>query len=113
MCWVQAISRELAEGKHTGLPEFLGGLPWLLVRFRAALKRPQPAEPAKASHRGPNQDSGGPSAEFAFFALLLQLLMDPVLAAFQVLCPSLCALIYVLTDLANCKPACACHMPSG
>ena len=81
---MQTISSELEEGDQGSLPDFLGGLPWLLLRFRAALKRMQSLEPAKASQKGALQNRGAAMAEFAFFALLLQLLMEPIEAASQV-----------------------------
>ena len=106
---MQTISSAIAEGKHTGLPAFLGGLPWLLVRFKAALKRSQSAEPAKASQRGANPDSGAVLAEFGFFALLLQLLMNPILAASQVWCIP-CATKYLWLQLWK---ALSLYMPSA
>ena len=86
---MQAISSELEAGDHGSLPDFLGGLPWLLLRFKAAMKRVQPLEPAKAGHKGAIESKGAARAEFAFFALLLQLLIKPIEAASQVFSPTL------------------------
>lgn len=84
-CCVQTISSRLGEGRHSGLPDFLGGLPWLLVRFKAALKRIRSAEPTKPGQRGEKKPAA--LAEFAFFALLLQPITDPLVMASQVLPP--------------------------
>ena len=84
MCAVQTISAELEEGDPRSLRDLLAGLPWLLVRYKAALKRLQPAEAAKASKQGAENTNEAALAEFAMFALLLQLLMDPAVATSRV-----------------------------
>ena len=82
---MQTISTELQSGDPGGLPSFVAGLPWLLVRFKAALKRILAADSADGNQRGQDQKRSAVPVEFAFFMLLLQPLLGPIEAASQVL----------------------------
>ncbi|EIE27622.1 hypothetical protein COCSUDRAFT_39238 [Coccomyxa subellipsoidea C-169] len=74
----KVLSREVRSADAEKLTVLLAGLPWLLVRFKAALKRY--ARAAAADVRDGAQKGGiAASADFDFFVLLL----EPVLAGLE------------------------------
>ncbi|CAL8463562.1 g3096 [Coccomyxa elongata] len=85
----QELSREVGQAGSVKLQLILAGLPWLLVRFKAALKRNTKAlansgrdavDQGKGHARGGTQaGSSTASADFGFFSLLL----EPLLARLQ------------------------------
>lgn len=86
---LQVLSRAVGEADLQKLAVLLSGLPWLLVRFKAAMKRHATAvvagmreglELRKGRSRDGGQSGGVPAAaDFDFFALLL----EPVLTGLE------------------------------
>lgn len=86
---LQKLFQEVGQASSAKLQHILAGLPWLLVRFKAALKRSAKAlansgrdslDVGRGHPRGGTQaGSATASADFGFYALLL----EPVLAGLE------------------------------
>ena len=75
----QVLSEEVGRRDGSRLPAVLSSLPWLLTRYQAALKRQALARAREAplsTHKERHKGAAPASADFHFFAALLQ----PVLA---------------------------------
>lgn len=80
---MQVLADEVKRQDVATLPAVLSSLPWLLTRFQAALKRQALAQAREAAHgfdhRGRTKGAAPASADFQFFAVLLQ----PILAVLE------------------------------